>query len=282
MTTLTLGMVQMNSTVEDRDGNVAKALTFIDQAVAQGAELVVLPEFFNTEYFAQYWDYSYVEYAEPADGYTITKMQQKAAEHGVHIVATIYEAEAPGLYYDTMFLIDETGAIKGKYRKTHPAAVKSVEKLFYRAGNKFPVWQVKNFSVGAVICYDHVFPETVRSVAINGAELVVGPFATNGIPNWDELMITRAFENGVYMAPCNKVGVEDTWTFSGSSMVVDPGGTVLHRASEVDEEVFTVELDKQRSIESRIAYPFLRDRRPHAYGALVDTYENARNLPTHL
>lgn len=281
MESLTLALIQMNSAVKDRDGNVARALEFVDEAVARGGELIVLPEFFNTEYFAQYWDYSYVDYAEPADGYTITRMQAKAAEHRVHLVATIYEAEAPGLYYDTMFLIGPDGAIVGKYRKTQPAGVRSVEKLFYRAGNSFPVWDVKGITVGAVICYDHVFPETVRSVAVNGADLVVGPFATNGIPCWDELMITRAFENGVYMAPCNKVGVEDTWTFSGASMVVDPRGRVLHRASETEEEIFTVEIEKRVTVESRISYPFLRDRRPHAYGALVETYEDARHLPTH-
>lgn len=281
MTTLKLGMIQMTSAVRDRDGNVTKALGLIDDAVEQGAELVVLPEFFNTEYFAQYWDYSYVDYAEPESGPTITAMRRKAAEHRIHLVATIYEMEGPGLYYDTMFLIDPEGRVMGKYRKAQPAGVRSVEKLFYRAGNEFPVWQVNGFAVGAVICYDHVFPETVRSVAVNGAEVIVGPFATNGIPTWDQLMITRAFENGVYMAPCNKVGTEDTWTFSGKSMVVDPAGEVLHQASATDEEVFVVELEKRRVVETRIAYPFLRDRRPHAYRPLVEPYESTRGLVTH-
>lgn len=281
MTSLKLGMIQMNSAVQDRDGNVTKVLAYVDDAVAQGAELVVLPEFFNTEYFAQYWDYSYVDYAEPADGYTITRMRDKAKQHGVHVVATIYEMEGPGIYFDTLFLIDPHGDIVGKYRKTHPAAVKSVEKLFYRAGNRFPVWDVRGVKVGAVICYDHVFPETVRSAAVNGAELVLGPFATNGIPNWDELMITRAFENGVYMAPCNKVGQEGGWTFSGSSMVVDPYGEVVHKASATQDEVFVVDVDVEKNIKARIAYPFLRDRRPEAYGALVQTDETNRALPTH-
>lgn len=280
MSTLKLGMIQMTSAVGDRDGNVAKAERLIDQAVDEGAELVVLPEFFNTEYFAQYWDYTYVDYAEHESDVTISAMRRKAAQRRVHLVATIYEMEAPGLYYDTMFLIDPVGDIVGKYRKAQPAGVRSVEKLFYRAGNEFPVWQVKGFSVGAVICYDHVFPETIRSVAVNGADLVVGPFATNGIPTWDELMITRAFENGIYLAPCNKVGTEDTWTFSGKSMVVDPAGEVLYQASATDEEVFVVELEKQRVIETRISYPFLRDRRPHAYRALVATYESTRHLST--
>lgn len=276
--TLKLGLVQMNSATKDRDGNVKKAMTLVDQAVDAGAELVVLPEFYNTEYFAQYWDYSYVSYAEPADGYTITRAREKAAERSIHLVATIYEIEGPGLYYDTMFLIGPDGSIVGKYRKAQPAGMRSVEKLFYRAGNKFPVWPIKNFMVGAVICYDHVFPETIRSVAVNGADLVVGPFATKAIPNWDALMQTRAFENGIYMAPCNKVGQEDNWLFSGESMVVDPTGTILHKASGTEEEVFVVELRKEVLVDARVTYPMLRDRRPHAYRALVETYENVRNL----
>jgi N-carbamoylputrescine amidase len=282
MSDLRLGMIQMNSAVKDRDGNVEKASGLIDQAVAEGAQLVVLPEFFNTEYFAQYWDNSYVDYAEPADGYTITRMQSKAAEHGIHLAATIYEHEAPGLNYDTTFMIDPTGKIIGKYRKVHPAAVRSLETLFYRRGNRFPVWDVRGVKVGVVICYDHVFPETVRSAAVHGAELVIGPFATNGIPGWDALMTTRAFENGVYMAPCNKVGPEDGWTFTGRSMVVDPFGEIVHRASDTEDEVFVVDIDRARIVEARTRFPFLRDRRPEAYGALVSDDETARSLPTHL
>ncbi len=280
MTSLRLGMVQMNSEVKNRDQNVRKALDYVDQAVDMGAELVVLPEFFNTEYFAQYWDYAYMEYAEHQDDYTISKMRDKARERGVYIAATIYELEAPGLYYDTLFMIDPTGKICGKYRKTHPAAMRSIEKIFYRAGNQFPVWDIKGIKVGAIICYDHVFPETARSATVNGAELILGPFATKPIPVWEELMIARAFENGVYMAPCNKVGTEDGWTFGGKSMVVDPSGAVLHKASETEDEVFVVGISRQQSIDSRVTYPFLRDRRPEAYGPLVSQDEVTRQLGT--
>lgn len=278
MTQIKLGLVQMNSTVRDRDGNVQKALKYIDDLTNRGADLIVLPEFFNTEYFAQYWDYSYFDYAEPEDGYTITAIRQRAAQNKVYIAATIYEMEAPGLYYDTLFMIADDGAIIGKYRKTHPAGVKSVEKLFYRSGNRFPVWDVKGVRVGGIICYDHVFPEAARSLMVNGADLVIGPFATKGLAAWDSLMSARAFENGVYMAPCNKVGVEDTWVFSGSSMVVDPFGTILHRASETADELFTIDIVRAEVEKARVEHPFLRDRRPEAYTALVHNYEDTRRI----
>lgn len=278
MNALRLGMIQMNSKAKDRDHNVDTAVQYIEDAASRGAELVVLPEFFNTEYFAQYWDYSYFAYAEPDDGYTITTIRDTAQRLNVHIAATIYESLAPGLYYDTLFMIDPSGLIKGRYRKTHPAGVKSVEKLFYRSGNEFPVWDVNGIQVSGIICYDHVFPEAARCAMVNGAELIIGPFATQGLSAWDAMMSARAFENGVYMAPCNKVGTEDTWTFSGASMVVDPYGRILHRASETNNEVFTVDIEQSEIYEARIQHPFIRDRRPEAYLTLTQTYETTRNL----
>ncbi|TCP47338.1 N-carbamoylputrescine amidase [Tamaricihabitans halophyticus] len=280
MTTLRLGMIQMNSKVTDRDRNVATACKYIDEAAGNDAELIVLPEFFNTEYFAQYWDYAYIDYAEPEDGYTLSMVRDKAIEHSRYICATIYERQAPGLYFDTAFLIDPLGAIVGRYRKTHPAAMRSVEKIYYRGGTRFPVWQVNGFRVGAIICYDHMFPEAARSAAVNGVEVLLGPFAAPQLPTWDQVMITRAFENGVYLAPCNKVGTEDTWTFGGGSMVVDPYGTILHKASTTDDEVFVVELDQRQLVQARIQHPFLRDRSPAIYSALVSTDEQTRALPS--
>jgi predicted amidohydrolase len=278
VTNLRLGMIQMNSKVKDRDHNVDVACRYIDEAAGQGSDLIALPEFFNTEYFAQYWDYSYVSYAEPEDGHTIQRVRAKAREHGLHICATIYEAQSPGIYFDTAFMIDPAGEIVGKYRKTHPAAMRSVEKIYYRGGTRFPVWDVKGFRVGAIICYDHFFPEAARSVAVNGAEVILGPFAAPHVPVWDQVMISRAYENAAYVAPCNKVGREDTWTFGGSSMVVDPFGEVVHQASSEDDEVFVAELSRERVIEARIQHPFLRDRRPEVYGSLLSTDEQALGL----
>jgi N-carbamoylputrescine amidase len=177
--------------------------------------LIVLPEFFNVEYFAQYRDYRYLDYAEPDDGYTITAIRKKAAQHGTAIRATLLEEQGPGLYFDTAFLIDASGEVVGRYRKTHPAAVRSLEKIYFRGGSRFPVWDLKGIRVGAIICYDHFFPEAARAAAVSGAELIIGPFAAPAEPTWDALMRVRAWENGVYLAPCNKVGAEGDLVFRG-------------------------------------------------------------------
>lgn len=278
MSTLRLALIQMRSEVGARDKNVAKALEYIDEAAQQQPDLVVVPEFFNTEYFAQFRDYAYIDYAEPEDGPTITAIRDKAVELGIHVCATIFEEEGPGLYYDTAFLIGPKGEIVMKYRKTHPAAVRSLEKIYFRGGTTYPVREVRGIKVGVVICYDHFFPEAARCAAVNGAELVLGPFAAPAEPNWDALMRVRAWENGVYMAPCNKVGLEAEWTFGGASMVVDPYGEILARASEEDDDLLVVEVERQRVYEARRRYPILRDRRPEIYGPLVSPDEVARGL----
>src|SRR5512137_324702 len=117
-----LSLVQMNSKTASRDENVERACAFVDEAAKRRPDLVILPEFFNVEYFPQYRDYRYMDYAEADDGYTQTRMKEKARQHGLHIVSTIFEMARPGLNYDTAMLISPEGEIIGKYRKVHPAA----------------------------------------------------------------------------------------------------------------------------------------------------------------
>ena len=166
-------LIQMNSKEGDRDYNVEKAQKRIEEAVLLRPNLIVLPEFFNTEYFPQYRDYKYLQYAERQDGYTISRMKDLARKHSVHIIATIYEEERPGLHYDTAMVIDPEGNIKGKYRKVHPSAVQSLEKLYFKRGSRFQVFPINGWKVGIMICYDYRFPESIRSLALLGAELVV-------------------------------------------------------------------------------------------------------------
>lgn len=280
MSSIRLALIQMRSEVGARDENVSKALAYIDEAAKESPDLIVLPEFFNTEYFAQYRDYKYMDYAEPEDGYTITAIRKKAAELGSHICATIFEEESPGLYYDTAFMIDRTGEIIGKYRKTHPAAVLSLEKIYFRYGTRFPVWEINGMRVSAIICYDHFFPETARCASINGAELILGPFAAppDTTQNWDAMMRIRAFENGVFMAPCNKVGVEGGWTFGGGSLVADPFGNIVQKASTEEDDMIVLDIDREVVFDARRKYPLLRDRRPDIYGPVTATDESARQM----
>ncbi len=264
-----IAIIQMNSRAAARDENVARACAYIDQAAGEQAELLVLPEFFNTEYFPQYRDYRYMDYAEADDGYTQTRIRAKAREHGVYIVSTIFEAARPGLYFDTAMLIGPDGAIAGKYRKVHPAALLSLEKIYFRGGSSFPVFRVGEWTVGFSTCYDNLFPESCRCSALNGAELIVAPYATPIDDPWENFLSTRALENGVYLAACNHVGQEGEWRMSGKSMMIDPRGKILRQASGTGEEVMTLEISRDQVIEARRRFPLFRDRRPDAYGSIT-------------
>jgi len=264
-----IALIQMHSLTGLRDENLERACASIQRAALDRAELVILPEFFNNEYFPQYRDYRYMDYAEPDDGPTQSCIKVEAKRHGIHIVSTIFEAARPGLYFDTAMLINPEGEIAGKYRKVHPAALLSLEKIYFRGGSSFPVFRLGEWTIGFSICYDNLFPESCRSLALNGAELIVAPYATPIDDPWENFLSTRALENGVYLAACNHVGQEGEWRMSGKSMIIDPRGKILVQASGTDEQIVTMDIDRNCVIEARRRFPLFRDRRPDAYGAVT-------------
>jgi predicted amidohydrolase len=268
-----LTLIQMNSRTAAREENVARACAYVDEAASRHPDIVVLPEFFNNEYFPQFRDYRYMDYAETDDGYTQGHLKEKAKQHGIHIVSTIFEMARPGLYYDTAMLIGPQGEIIGKYRKVHPAALLSLEKIYFRGGSSFPVFRVGDWTVGFSICYDNLFPESCRCLTLHGAELIIAPYATPVADPWENFLTTRALENGVFLAACNHVGKEGEWTMSGKSMIIDPLGKILTQASATEEQIITTEFEREALIRARQHFPLARDRRPDTYGAIARVTE---------
>ena len=269
-----LSLVQMNSG-PDRDANVEKACDYIDQAVdSYQSNLVVIPEFFNHPYVFTTRDQDLFKHAEPQSGHSISRMRKKAREHKIYLIATLYEEESAGIYYDTAFVIDPDGEIIGKYRKVMPGLYLSLERIYFRFGSRFSVFQVGDWKVGIVICYDTFFPEHARCSAVNGAELIVVPFAAPKVGPWREMMVTRAWENAVYFAPCNKVGPEGGWQFGGISMIIDPEGEILSEAGEQDDEIINATINRSFLFETRQKKPFFRDRRPDLYAPLCRSSED--------
>ena len=264
-----LGVIQMTSGL-DVAANVAKACAYIERAAGEhGAELVLLPEFFNTIYFAQYRDLAWMRLAEAETGPSLEAVRACAQHAKVHVVATIYEIAGPGLYFDTAFHIDPDGAIRFRFRKIHPAGVKSLEKLFFRYGSRLDTYGLDAWRVGIGICYDMGFPETARALTVNGAELLLAPYATSRTEMFQEMLRTRAFENGAYLAAANKVGREGDWQMGGHSLIADPAGRVLASGDGRDEALLVAEIDRAKLMEARTRWPVLRDRRPDLYRALA-------------
>ena len=263
-----IACVQMRST-EDLQENLTKATGYIARAASEGAELVVLPEFFNTIFFAQYQDRRYHALAETESGPSVSAVREAAQRHGVAVVATLYEKAGAGLCYDTAMHIDRQGEIVFKYRKTHPAGVLSLEKLYFRYGSRFDTYTFQDWRVGIGICYDMGFPETARCLMVNGAELLLAPYATSRVHMFQEVLRTRAFENGCFLAAANKVGREGDWNMGGGSLIVGPDGVVLQSADTTSDALLIAEIDRAQMEQARIAYPARRDRRPDLYASLT-------------
>lgn len=281
MNELKVGFVQMNSIEGNKEANIQKALSGIDAAADSGASLIVLPEFFNTEFFPQYWDYKYLNYGESDSGPTISAIAAKAVQREVTVVATIFEMEGPGLYFDTAIIVGPDGRIVGKYRKTHPASTRSLESIYFKRGSKLAVWPVLGWKVGLLICYDLFHPEVARTLTVLGAELLIAPFAHIAEPIWLKMLATRAYENGAYLLVCNKVGREGTaaWaTFGGQSAIIDPFGEIVHLASGDSDEIAATTISYEQVVEARKRRLLLRDRRPELYGPLAVFEEAARGL----
>lgn len=258
----------------DRSVNLTKALRMIESAAREGAELVVLPEFFNVEYVWMHHDPSLVRLAEPDDGPSMSAVRETAARLGVWIVATIFEEHSPGHCYDTAMVVTPEGAVSGKHRKVHPAATESLEKIFFRYGSRFETFHIRDWPVGINICYDNEIAESARCTALNGAQLIIAPFATPLQMPLREMLVSRASDNAVFVAACNKVGREGTFDFCGLSMIVDPFGRVLACASGTQEEIVSADVSLDAVLAARRARPLYRDRRPELYGAIVSPTED--------
>jgi N-carbamoylputrescine amidase len=265
----------MNSRAAARDENVERASGFVSQAAAGGAELIVLPELFHVEYFPQYRDYKYMDYAEPDSGHTTSRMRSLAKSLHVWIVSTIFEMERPGLYYDTAMLINPEGEIAGKYRKVHPAALLSLEKVYFRGGSSFPVFRAGEWTIGFSICYDNLFPESCRCLALRGAELIIAPYATPIDDPWENFLTTRALENGVFLAACNHVGQEGDWRMTGKSMIITPRGKIAVQATGADEDIISFDISRDDVISARRNFPLFRDRRPEFYAMISAAMEES-------
>ncbi len=262
----------------DTESMIAKHEEHARAAAAQGAQIIGFQEVFNAPYFCQVQDDAHHRWAEPVpDGRTVQRMCALARETGMVVVAPVYEVERSGFYYNTAAVIDADGTFLGKYRKHHIPQVKGFwEKFYFRPGNLgWPVFDTAVGRVGVYICYDRHFPEGWRALGLAGAELVYNPSATHrGLSSylWKLEQPAAAVANEYFIAAINRVGVEEYGDndFYGTSYFVDPRGQFVGDvASGKEEELVVRDLDFGLIDEVRRQWAFYRDRRPDAYGDLV-------------
>jgi beta-ureidopropionase len=247
-------------------------------AAAQGAKIIGFQEVFNAPYFCQVQEAEHYRWAESVPGPTTERFQALARELGIVIVLPVYELESAGFYYNTAAVIDADGSYLGKYRKHHIPQVKGFwEKYYFKPGNLgFPVFDTAVGKVGVYICYDRHFPEGWRALGLAGAEIVYNPSATSrGLSAylWQLEQPASAVANEYFVAAINRVGTEEYGDndFYGTSYFVDPRGQFVGEvASDKAEELVVRDLDLGLIEEVRQQWAFYRDRRPEAYGPLVE------------
>ncbi len=268
---LRIALVQQKAG-EDRNANRARGIAAVRAAARDGARLVCFAELA----FDPFWPQvpataAAADKAEAVPGPTTEAFSELARELGVVIVLNVFERDGRHCY-DSSPVIDADGSLVGVTRMLHITEYPCFhEQGYYTPGDRgAPVFDTAAGRVGVAICYDRHYPEVMRALALQRADLVVVPQA-GAIGEWPDglyeaEMRVAAFQNGFFTALCNRVGPEQELHFAGESFVCDPAGRVIARAGTDTEEILFCNLDLGAIENSHARRLFLRDRRPELYG----------------
>ncbi|MEY4480322.1 MAG: hypothetical protein RLZZ267_1000 [Bacillota bacterium] len=286
MRTIKVAATQMGCapTIEE---NIAKAEKMVRQAAAQGAQVILLQELFETYYFCQKEKADYYVYAtELESNKAIAHFRAIAKELNVVLPISYYEKKN-NARYNSIAVIDAGGTVLGQYRKSHiPDGPGYEEKFYFNPGDTgFKVWDTTFGKIGVGICWDQWYPEAARCMALMGAEVIFYPTAIGSEPqdggidskdHWQMCMRGHAAQNLVPVVASNRVGVESdedsSITFYGSSFIAGPQGNMIVEAGRTEETVLVAEFDLDALQSQRIEWGIFRDRRPDLYGAIA-TYD---------
>ncbi len=268
-----IALVQQHAT-EDQDGNLSRGLAAAREAATNGAQVITFAELAFSRFYPQApATLDSLAHAESVPGPTTDAFCSLAAELGVVIVLNVFEQDEnnPGQTFDSSPVIDADGTILGITRMIHITEYEYFhEQGYYTPGDTgAPIYETRFGRLGVAICYDRHYPEYMRALAVKGADLVIVPQA-GSIGEWPEglyeaEMRVTAFQNGYWIALCNRVGREDKLTFAGDSFVCSPEGRVVARAGQGTDEILYCDVDLDLVARSHGRKLFLRDRRPELY-----------------
>jgi N-carbamoylputrescine amidase len=265
-----IALIQQHATADKR-ANVARALANFDAAAAAGANLVCFAELAFEPFYPQHRAGAEVTaLAESIPGPITDAFAARARQHGVVAVLNLFERDGDRSY-DSSPVIDADGRLLGVTRMLHITDYACFhEQGYYAPGDRgLPVYRTRAGRIGVSICYDRHYPEVMRTLALRDADVVVVPQA-GAVDEWPEglyeaEMRVAAFQNGYFVALCNRVGREDRLEFAGESFVCAPDGTVVTRAGSGRDEILYAEIDLQLCATSHARRLFLPDRRPELY-----------------
>jgi len=273
----------------DRAANIDRAEELLREAARAGAQVVLLPELFETPYFCIEQDTRHLRLATSLnDNPAVQRFARVAAELGVVVPVSFFE-RAGQAYFNTVALIDADGAVLGSYRKSHiPNGPGYQEKTYFSPGDTgFRVWQTRYGRLGVGICWDQWFPECARAMALQGAELLLYPTAIGSEPppalpvlsrdHWQRTQQGHAAANLMPLLAANRHGLERSLqdpeqlyiNFYGSSFIADATGGLVAQAPQDADAVLLAQFDLAAIAQLRDNWFVFRDRRPDLYGALL-------------
>ena len=266
-----VALIQQAATA-DRSANLARGLAALEEAARQGAQLGLFAELAFERFHPQHPAVGETHsLAEEIPGPTTDSLCAKARELGLVIVANLYERDGERAY-DTSPVIDADGTLLGKTRMLHITDYACFhEQGYYAPGDLgLPVYDTAAGRIGVAICYDRHYPEVMRSLALQGAQLVCIPQA-GATDEWPEGLYeaelrVASFQNGYFTALANRVGPEEALKFAGESFICAPDGRVIARAPVAEDHILIADLDFDEVESSHARTLFLRDRRPELYG----------------
>lgn len=271
---------------KDVQENINKAEKMVREAADNGANIILLPELFERQYFCQEKRYDYYDYALPLEkNPAVNRFKEVAKELGVVIPVSFYERDIDRLF-NTVAMIDADGSVLGIYRKTHiPDDHFYQEKFYFTPGDTgFKVFDTRFGCIGVGICWDQWFPETARCMAVQGAEMLLYPTAIGSEPildvdssgHWRRVMQGHAAANLMPVVAANRIGVEtvepckenagqsSSLDFYGCSFIADATGDIIASAKQ-EETILYGEFDLDALKEERLSWGLFRDRRPETY-----------------
>ena len=263
-----VGFVQFEPVFGERERNVRRSMALMEGAEA---DLWVLPELCNTGYLFRSKEEVEDLSEEIPNGPSVRAWREMARNRNAHVVAGMAE-RANGKVFNAAVLVRPSGAVN-VYRKAH---LFDEEKRWFEPGDTgFEVFDIGKARIGMMVCFDWIFPEATRILALKGADLICHP-ANLVLPYCPAAMVTRCVENRVFAVTCNRIGMErrggKALSFIGSSQIVDPKGQVLVRAKRDEESVQVAEIDPTLARDKRITErnDLFEDRRGTLYGALTE------------
>jgi N-carbamoylputrescine amidase len=280
MAEITVAALQLALGSNDEQENIAAVSALVEEAAAQGAQIILPPELFSGPYFCKVEDEALFALARPtAEHPSVIAMQALAAKLKVAIPTSFFERDGHH-YYNTLAMIDPDGAIMGTYRKSHiPDGPGYEEKYYFRPGNDgFKVWDVFGTRIGVGICWDQWYPECARVMALMGAELLFYPTAIGSEPYdadldtsrmWRRAMLGHAVSNCMPVIAANRIGMEDGQRFYGNSFISDEWGDFTAEFGAQESGVLVSTVDLSRAATHRAGMGFFRDRRPQLYGRIA-------------